>query len=826
MKSRPRTMVRYAAILAAIVLATLSITSAQATLTITASAGPGGQIQPSGKIQVPQGGSQPFTITANTGYDILKVLANGKTQGAVPSYTFVNVQKNGTIKALFKVKSFNLTFSADDGVKLVPSGTKAYKFGTKVVVTVSPPKTASNSTPLLTIDGNPATLVKTGAVFKFTFTVSGAHVLHANLPARFTESVIKAGDGTGTVTSAPVGIKCGAACSAGFDHDTVVVLTAKADAKTTFTGWSGGGCSGTGTCQVTLSANTTITATFSKTATPKKNLTVNKTGTGTGSVSSSPSGIDCGATCTAPFDQASAVTLTAHPDTGSTFGGWSGGGCSGTGTCRVTLNADTTVTATFTLSTTVQHTLTVSKTGTGTGSVSSSPAGIDCGATCSAMFDEGTLVTLTAHPATGSTFGGWSGGGCTGTGTCKVTLNADTTVTATFTSTATGSLKVQVEDDCDSSAVGAILVVHDSGGNVLQKFTVDATGLVDLSSFGSSVTFTVGWPNGGTVTNPPILSFVGVPATLGTGTVHIGGGTCINTDPLLGTITVELAGQTFGTVDPFPGQVWTPASKTFSVYQSDLQNDGKLSFFATNNTGVGTAPYNYGYLLDQTFTNGATYTINLDHTSTTIQLTALDNISSVSMIGPRKNFLARLGQLTVHPPAQSGTVPFAPSFPADSYESITQAPILTDTNGIPYSSTIWFRVQPTAPTSVTVPSLLKVTDFTFDATAAQVSWTLSESSPGKLGSVSFSNVATGPPFDDREWTIVLDPTTHSSWAESNLTLPTELSIAGRTVQSPSMRLDEYSYISTYSNALKAFYGGGVAPPATFQGQFTLRSPAP
>jgi List-Bact-rpt repeat protein/VCBS repeat protein len=78
------------------------------------------------------------------------------------------------------------------------------------------------------------------------------------------------------------------------------------------------------------------------------------------------------------------------------------------------------------------HTLTVSKSGPGSGSVTSIPTGIDCGATCSADFGPGTHVTLTATPIPGDLFDGWSGGGCSGTGTCEVNLNADTTVTADF----------------------------------------------------------------------------------------------------------------------------------------------------------------------------------------------------------------------------------------------------------------------------------------------------------------------------------------------------------------------------------------------------------
>ncbi len=77
--------------------------------------------------------------------------------------------------------------------------------------------------------------------------------------------------------------------------------------------------------------------------------------------------------------------------------------------------------------------ITVTKAGTGSGTVASTPAGIDCGSTCSATFSTGSAITLTATPLSGSTFAGWSGASCTGTGACVLTVNAASAVTATFT---------------------------------------------------------------------------------------------------------------------------------------------------------------------------------------------------------------------------------------------------------------------------------------------------------------------------------------------------------------------------------------------------------
>ena len=266
-----------------------------------------------------------------------------------------------------------------------------------------------------------------------TLTMSADHTVTATFdtapPVTHHLTVSKAGTGTGTVTSAPAGITCGATCEADFGDGTSVVLTATPDAGSVFTGWTGD-CTGTGACTLTMSAAHTVTATFDTAPPVTHHLTVSKAGTGTGTVTSAPAGITCGATCEADFGDGTSVVLTATPDAGSVFTGWTGD-CTGTGACTLTMSADHTVTATFDTAPPVTHHLTVSKAGTGTGTVTSAPAGITCGATCEADFGDGTSVVLTATPDAGSVFTGWTGD-CTGTGACTLTMSADHTVTATF----------------------------------------------------------------------------------------------------------------------------------------------------------------------------------------------------------------------------------------------------------------------------------------------------------------------------------------------------------------------------------------------------------
>ena len=258
---------------------------------------------------------------------------------------------------------------------------------------------------------------------------NGILLFHADAcyagPAMVT--VLESGLGSGTVTITPPGIDCVSACSVNVASGTTVTLTATAAPGAVFRGWSGGACSGVGSCVINATRDVVLTAAFEALFT----VTVVKAGAGSGTVMSSLPGITCGTSCSAVFASGMPITLTAAAAPGSVFAGWSGGGCSDTGPCSVSGPSNVTITSTF-----LQvFTLDVMALGSGSGTVTSSPMGITCGATCSASFASGTTVTLTARPAAGSAFTGWTGGGCSGTEPCTVTVSAATTVTATFTPT-------------------------------------------------------------------------------------------------------------------------------------------------------------------------------------------------------------------------------------------------------------------------------------------------------------------------------------------------------------------------------------------------------
>jgi alpha-tubulin suppressor-like RCC1 family protein len=239
-------------------------------------------------------------------------------------------------------------------------------------------------------------------------------------------SVVRQGDGNGTVTSNPTGISCGSACTAAFVSDSQVTLAAAAAADSTFAGWTGCDAVSGAACTVAMSNARSVTAIFML---KRFTLTAAKNGNGGGTVTSSPAGISCGSACASDYVINTVVTLTATPNADSNVTGWTGCDSVSGATCTVTMANARTATATFTLK---QFPLTVSKTGIGRGTVTSSPAGISCGAACAANFTIHTTVTLTATPNRGSIFNGWTGCDAVNGSTCTVAINSARQVSADF----------------------------------------------------------------------------------------------------------------------------------------------------------------------------------------------------------------------------------------------------------------------------------------------------------------------------------------------------------------------------------------------------------
>ncbi len=308
----------------------------------------------------------------------------------------------------------------------------------------------------------------------------------------FVLDVTLSGNGGGVVSSSPSGIDCQPSCSASFAEGTQVTLTATPNANSTFAGWSGAGCSGSGDCTVTLNADTTVDAAFTATHLP---VDVALTGSGSGSVTSSPAGIDCPGDCSEAFGVNQTVTLTAHPAGGSAFTGWSGD-CTGPGNCVLDMsNGPYSVSAGFE----PLRTLTVQPQGGGSGTVTSSPAGIDCPGDCGEQYVDGTVVTLTPVADPGSVFAGWTGA-CSGTGGCMVTMDQNRTVNAVFQ---TGSFPLTV-------------AINGSGGVISDPAGIDCPGdctetylagsVIELTATPSAGHSFAGWSGACSGTGPCVVT--------------------------------------------------------------------------------------------------------------------------------------------------------------------------------------------------------------------------------------------------------------------------------------------------------------------------------
>jgi DNA-binding beta-propeller fold protein YncE len=366
--------------------------------------------------------------SSNSSKGQIYVTTGDETDGGV--YAFAPAPPSSALEVVQAGDGAGTVTSSPAGIDCGTICANEFKTGSQVVLSAQPDAHSAfvgwqvNGAPSATCAGTADCTVELNADTEVSAEFE-------RLPQRVL-SVERMGSGAGTVTSAPAGIDCGSTCTEEFGEGRLVTLEAVAEPHSAFAGWTVAGnpsaCPGTGSCQVQMNADTDVTATFD--AIPQESLSIAGTGDGAGVVTSSPAGINCGSTCVAGFDQGTSISLEAVAGSGSTFVGWSGGGCSGTGTCQVTLSASLEVQARFDHE---LHQVSVTLSGPGDGEVTSTPAGIDCGRSCAHLFAAGTAVTLSAQPAAGSTFAGWSGA-CTGKRLCQIDTTQDAVVGAEFRS--------------------------------------------------------------------------------------------------------------------------------------------------------------------------------------------------------------------------------------------------------------------------------------------------------------------------------------------------------------------------------------------------------
>jgi YD repeat-containing protein len=429
-------------------------------------------------------------------------------------------------------------------------------------------------------------------VWDVDYLYAGSRLLAAVRPdVSYTVSVTKAGTGSGTVTTDPPGLDCGATCSAPFAAERSLTLTAVPAQGSGFIGWSGA-CAGTSpTITLTVTSAAACTATFSSSAM----LVVTASGSGSGTVGFSPAGTSCGTGC-ATFAPNTQVTLSATPAGDAVFSGWAGDpDCIPDG--HVTMDRAKGCTAVFTR----RVGLTVTKGGSGSGTVTSEPAGITCGPTCVGAFAVGSVVMLTATPGTGSTFAGWSGD-CTSEGatllsaakSCTAIFNVPPSYTLTVQKTGSGSAGSTVTSTPSGITCGATCSASYTSGTSVQLTAVAASGFRFVGWQGTGCTT-------GTVTMTGALTCTAVFQALPCdpdGSLHqicqtLGGtwnsATCscshVNQDPLLLTLDggalalTDLAhGVRFdadgdGATEPI---AWTTAGTQVGFLALDLNGNGVI----------------------------------------------------------------------------------------------------------------------------------------------------------------------------------------------------------------------------------------------------------
>ncbi|NLI07987.1 MAG: hypothetical protein GX457_12995 [Thermotogaceae bacterium] len=216
------------------------------TYTIVATAGPGGAIEPEGQIQVNHGDDKEFIITPDAGYEIADVIVDGVSVGAVANYTFNNVVSHHTIDASFSLLEYTITVSASPAEGGSVSGGGVYKHGETVDLTAVEDdsyrfKNWTESGVVVSTDPN------------YSFTASTSRDLVANFIEKTYELTVNI-SGQGSVDKQPD--------KALYMPGEVVNLTAIPETGWRFLNWSGSLTGNTSPASITMNNDKTVSANF------------------------------------------------------------------------------------------------------------------------------------------------------------------------------------------------------------------------------------------------------------------------------------------------------------------------------------------------------------------------------------------------------------------------------------------------------------------------------------------------------------------------------------------------------------------------------------